>query len=47
MLEWVAWFDRRRLLEPIGDVPPSEFEAGYFDNEDTEEAAGLRGPSPR
>jgi transposase InsO family protein len=23
-LEWVDWFNRRRLLEPIGNVPPAE-----------------------
>ena len=26
-LEWVAWFDLTRLLEPLGCVPPAEFEA--------------------
>ena len=26
-LEWVDWFNTRRLLEPIGDVPPAEYEA--------------------
>lgn len=26
-LAWVDWFNHRRLLEPIGDVPPAEFEA--------------------
>jgi transposase InsO family protein len=28
-LEWVDWFNTRRLLEPIGYVPPVEFEAAY------------------
>jgi putative transposase len=28
-LEWVDWFNKRRLLEPIGYVPPAEFEAMY------------------
>ena len=28
-LEWVDWFNHRRLLEPIGNVPPAEFEAAY------------------
>jgi transposase InsO family protein len=28
-LEWVDWFNHRRLLQPIGDVPPAEFEAAY------------------
>ena len=25
-LEWVDWFNNRRLLEPIGNIPPVEFE---------------------
>jgi transposase InsO family protein len=28
-LEWVDWVDHRRLLEPIGNVTPAEFEASY------------------
>ena len=28
-LEWVDWFNNRRLLEPIGDVPPAAFEQAY------------------
>jgi transposase InsO family protein len=28
-LEWVDWFNHRRLLEPIGHVPPAEFEEEY------------------
>lgn len=28
-LEWVDWFNHRRLLEPIGNVPPAEAEARY------------------
>ena len=28
-LEWVDWFKHRRLLEPIGNVPPAEAEARY------------------
>jgi putative transposase len=30
-LEWVDWFNHRRLLEPIGNVPPAEAEARYYD----------------
>lgn len=30
-LERVDWFNTRRLLEPIGNVPPVEFEATYYD----------------
>jgi transposase InsO family protein len=29
-LEWVDWFNNRRLLEPIGYVPPAEYEAEYY-----------------
>lgn len=29
-LEWVDWFNHRRLLSSIGDVPPAEFEAMYY-----------------
>lgn len=28
-LEWVDWFNHRRLLEPIGNMPPAEAEARY------------------
>jgi hypothetical protein len=28
-LEWVDWFNHRRLLEPIGDVSRAEYEARY------------------
>jgi len=29
-LEWVDWFNNRRLLEPIGNIPPAEAEARYY-----------------
>jgi len=29
-LEWVDWFNNRRLLEPIGNIPPAKFEASYY-----------------
>jgi putative transposase len=32
-LEWVDWFNNRRLLEPIGNVPPAEFEQEYYSHE--------------
>ena len=28
-LEWVDWFNNRRLFGPIGNIPPAEFEAMY------------------
>lgn len=36
-LEWVDWFNNRRLLEPIGNIPPAEYEKLYYDQ--TEESA--------
>jgi transposase InsO family protein len=33
-LEWVDWFNNRRLLEPIGNIPPAEAEAVYYQEQD-------------
>jgi transposase InsO family protein len=46
-LEWVDWFNHRRLLEPIGHVPPAEFEAAYHRREDPSRTARLKDPSLR
>jgi putative transposase len=46
-LEWVDWFNHRRLLEPIGYVPPAEFEAAYQRQEDPSDPARLKHPSLR
>ena len=32
-LEWVAWYNKGRLLEPLGYVPPAEFEQAYHDRQ--------------
>ena len=29
-LDWVDWFNHRRILEPIGNRPPAEAEAAYY-----------------
>jgi len=45
-LTWVDWFNTRRLLEPIGYVPPAEYEAAYYaalDAESTSEPGSRRG----
>ena len=34
-LEWVDWFDHRRLLKPIGNIPPAEAEARYYAQTET------------
>ena len=31
VLAWVDWFNTRRLLEPLGYVPPAEYEARYYE----------------
>jgi putative transposase len=38
-LEWVDWFNHRRLLEPIGNIPPAEAEANYYAALETEPMA--------
>ncbi len=29
-LDWVDWYNNRRLLEPIGNIPPAEAEERYY-----------------
>jgi putative transposase len=41
-LEWVDWFNNRRLLEPIGYVPPAEFEEMYYRKQSLVEDEGLK-----
>ena len=31
-LEWIDWFNNRRLLQPIGHIPPAEAEAAFYAN---------------
>jgi putative transposase len=46
-LEWVDWFNHRRLLEPLGCVPPAEFEAAYRREEEPAYPLRLKEPSLR
>jgi putative transposase len=46
-LEWVDWFNHRRLLEPIGYVPPAECEEAYRQEHDPSYADGPTEPSLR
>lgn len=42
-LEWVDWFNNRRLLEPIGNIPPVELEEMYYSTlENPATVAGLK-----
>jgi hypothetical protein len=45
-LEWVDWFNNRRLLEPIGSIPPAEAEAAYYAQLEVMPMAASN-PSPR
>jgi transposase InsO family protein len=29
-LEWLAWFNHHRLMEPLGYIPSAEAEANYY-----------------
>jgi len=29
-LKWIDWFNNRRLLESIGDIPPAEYEQMFY-----------------
>ena len=29
-LRWIDWYNNRRLLAPIGYIPPAEAEQAYF-----------------
>ena len=46
-LKWVDWFNHRRLLEPIGYVPPAEFEESYWRKGAPEGRVALKEPSLR
>jgi len=41
-LEWVDWFNHRRLLEPIGHVPPAELEEEYYRQAASREEEALK-----
>ena len=30
-LKWVDWFNNRRLLQPIGNIPPAEAEEKFYE----------------
>lgn len=40
-LEWVAWYNSTRLMEPLGYLPPAEYEVQYHRTQATEPAEVL------
>ena len=41
-LQWVHWFNNHRLLEPIGDIPPAEYEGLYWLERAANDTVGLK-----
>jgi putative transposase len=41
-LEWVDWWNHRRLLEPIGRIPPAQAEAAYYSRGEPAAEAGTQ-----
>jgi putative transposase len=41
-LTYIDWFNRRRILEPIGDIPPAEYEANHYRQKSPAVTAGLK-----
>ena len=39
-LEWVDWFNNQRIMEPLGDIPPKEFEMMYYEQVKSQTDAG-------
>jgi hypothetical protein len=35
-LDWLCWFNGHRLLGPIGDIPPAEFEQLYYQRQQSD-----------
>ena len=40
-LEWIAWFNTCRLLEPLGYVPPAEYEMQFEQRRTAPVGAGV------
>ncbi len=43
-LDYVDWFNQRRLHGLIGMVPPAEFEAAHYERQDAEASGEIGGP---
>ncbi len=40
-LDWVCWYNEKRLYEPLGHIPPAEFQQMYYQNQSGLVGAGL------
>ena len=43
---WVEWWNHRRLLGPVGDIPPAEFETAYHAQQTASVVASNQTPEP-
>ena len=43
-LEWVDWFNNRRLHTELGDIPPTEHEAAHYLQNPASRTLGTREP---
>jgi putative transposase len=41
-LEWVAWYNTQRLMAPLGDIPPVEYETMDYQQQAATVAVGLK-----
>ncbi|MGH3505768.1 MAG: integrase core domain-containing protein, partial [Nocardioidaceae bacterium] len=44
-LEWVDWFNNRRLFESLGNIPPAEAEVQHYLTETSSESLQMSEPS--
>ena len=44
-LTWVHWWNTKRLLEPIGDIPPVEYEANWRKTLHDQEGGAINQPA--
>jgi len=40
-LEWVWWFNHHRLLEPLGYLPPAEYEEAFYRRQETQDLVAV------
>jgi putative transposase len=45
-LEWIDWFNHRRLFEAHGQIPPAEFEENYYRQEGSGQQAETQTKQP-
>lgn len=45
-LEWVDWFNHRRIFHELGRIPPAEFEAAYYRQKTSTNEAETQQPEP-